>query len=221
MGILEILSTYRQGFLTGLLETIKLCCVVWGAGLLLGGAIGISATRFPRSVGIPVRLANFVLSGLPIIVLLFWLHYPLQAMWGVVINPFITASVAIGMVNVLNVADIVRNAIAGVPNQYLEAAKVCGIPPSTALWKIEIPLVSRNALPSLLLSQVNMLHLTLFASLISVDEIFRACQRINAVIYRPVEIYTALGLFFLLVCLPLNGLALWLRAKYTRDFSEK
>lgn len=221
VGILDILITYRQAFLTGLGVTLKLCGVVWSAGLILGGALGIAASRYPVWIGIPMRIGSFVLSGLPIIVLLFWLHYPLQAMWGVVIDPFITACVALGAVNLLAVADVVRNSISSVPRQYLEAAKVCGIPPTTTLWKIEIPLVTRSALPPLLLSQVTMLHLTLFASLISVDELFRACQRINAVIYKPVEIYTALGVFFLLVCLPLNGVAMWLKFRYTRDLSER
>ena len=66
-----------------------------------------------------------------------------------------------------------------------------------------------------------MLHATLFASLISVEEIFRVSQRINSTIYRPVEIYTALAFFFLLVCLPINLTAAYLKKRYTRDFSER
>ena len=66
-----------------------------------------------------------------------------------------------------------------------------------------------------------MLQATLFASLISVDEIFRVAQRINAVEYKPVEVYTALALFFLLVCLPLNGVALLLRHRFGHDLSER
>jgi polar amino acid transport system permease protein len=69
--------------------------------------------------------------------------------------------------------------------------------------------------------QVGMLHATLFASLISVEEIFRVSQRINSTIYRPVEIYTALALFFLMVCLPINLLAAYLKKRYTRDLSER
>ena len=49
---------------------------------------------------------------------------------------------------------------------------------------------------------------------------FRIAQRINATIYKPVEIYTALGLFFLAVSLPVNGLARLLKERYTRDISE-
>jgi ABC-type amino acid transport system permease subunit len=85
---------------------------------------------------------------------------------------------------------------------------------------IQLPLIFRQVLPGLLLLQVMMLHTTLFASLISVEEIFRVAQRINAQIYRPVEIYTALGVFFLMVSLPINGFALWFKAKFTRDISE-
>jgi len=65
-----------------------------------------------------------------------------------------------------------------------------------------------------------MLQATLFASLISVEDLFKVAQRINSMIYKPVEIYSALGIFFLLVCLPLNGLALWLKKRFTRNLSE-
>ena len=65
-----------------------------------------------------------------------------------------------------------------------------------------------------------MLQLTLFASLITVGEIFRVAQQINAQIYEPMQIYSALAIFFLVICLPLNGLAEWLKHKFTRDISE-
>jgi ABC-type amino acid transport system permease subunit len=65
------------------------------------------------------------------------------------------------------------------------------------------------------------LQSTLFGSLISVEEVFRVAQRINATAYQPVQIYTALALFFLLLCLPLYLLAYWLHMKFTRDYSER
>ena len=52
------------------------------------------------------------------------------------------------------------------------------------------------------------------------DEIFRVAQRINAVVYRPIEVYTALAVFFLMICLPLNGVAMYLEARFTRNLSE-
>lgn len=221
MSIFDILYNYRQGFTNGLLVTLSLCIIVWSVGLLIGGLIGIAGAHWKKAVGLPTKAIAFVLSGVPVLVFLFWVHYPLQTILGVIIDPFITTAITIATINVFSVAEIIRNSINNLPKQFIEAAKVCGIQPTKRLFKIELPIVLRYALPSLLILQVNMLHLSLFGSLISVDEIFRTCQRINAQIYKPVEIYTALGFFFLLVCLPINGLAEFLKIKFTRDISER
>lgn len=160
-----------------------------------------------------------MLGAVPTLVFLFWLHYPAQAMFNVVIDPFITATFTFSLLNIFGVADIVRGALDDFPKQYVLAARVCGLGLKQTVFKIQLPILLRMTLPALLLLQVSMLHITLFSSLISVEELFRVAQRINAQIYKPVEIYTALGVFFLIVCVPINGLALWLKRRFTRDLS--
>jgi ABC-type amino acid transport system permease subunit len=219
--VFEIISKYKEGFADGLFVTLQLCLIIWSSGILIGGTIGLLGARFKIAAGVPTRVISFLLSGIPVLVFLFWLHYPLQSLLNLVVKPFYTAALTISFINIFAVADIVRNAINDLTLQYKEAAIVCGISERRTLLKIQLPIVFRNILPSVLLTQVNMLHLTLFASLISVEEIFRVSQQVNAQIYQPVEIYTALGIFFLIVCLPLNGFAYWLKVKFARDFSEK
>jgi len=220
MTIWTIIITYRVALLAGLFVTLKLCLIIWFAGILVGAILGYLGSKYRREVGTPSRAVAFVLSGIPILVLLFWLHYPLQAMLRISIDPFFTAAFALSIINIFSVADLVRSALLNFPSQYNLAAKVCGLSPKTTFLKIEFPIILRQIIPSLLSLQVTMLQLTLFASLISVNEIFRVAQRINAIIYKPIEIYTALAIFFLIICLPLNGIALWLKHKYTRDISE-
>lgn len=221
MSVIDILINYYPAFLKGLAVTLQLCAIIWGCGIVLGAALGMAGMRSPLWVGLPSRSFSFFLSGVPLLVFLFWLHYPVQAVFNVVIDPFYTAAFTLSVVNIFSVADIVRGALKDFPRQYLIAAKVTGLTRRQTIFKIQFPLILRQALPPLLLLQVAMLHTTLFASLISVEEIFRVAQRINAQIYRPVEIYTALGVFFLAVSLPVNGFALWLRARFTRDISEQ
>jgi len=183
--------------------------------------LGILGAKWTFLVGIPSRVLSFALSGVPILVFLFWLHYPLQSMLQVAIDGFITAAVTLTIINAFAVADVIRGVLSDFPQQYVTAGMVCGMTPLQVLVYIQLPIVLRQTVPVLLMIQVNMLQATLFASLISVPEIFRVAQQINAQIYKPVEIYTALGVLFLCICLPLNGLALWLKARFTRDFSEK
>ncbi|MDP9191217.1 MAG: ABC transporter permease subunit [Acidobacteriota bacterium] len=220
MSLVRILIDYREAILDGLGMTLKLCVVIWTLGIVVGTLLGILANQWRSGLGWFVRGGSFVLSGIPILVLLFWLHYPLQSVLGVVIDPFYTAIAALSLMNIVSVAELVAVTLRDFPAQYVMAARVCGLSSKETIRRIQLPIIFRQILPGLLLRQVTVLQATLFASLISVDEIFRVAQRINAVVYRPVEVYTGLGIFFLLICLPMNGLALYLEARFTRDLSE-
>jgi len=219
--VFEIINKYKEAFSGGLLVTLYLCLIIWSSGLIFGSILGVLSQRFKIIIGVPTRIISFFFTGVPVLVFLFWLHYPFQEMIGINFDPFITTAVAISLINIFAVAGIVRNAINDLPSQYIEAAVVCGINEQKQLWHIKIPIVFRFVLPSFLITQVNMLQLTLFGSLISVNEIFRVSQQINSQIYQPIQIYTALGIFFLIVCLPINGVALYLKSKYTRNISER
>jgi His/Glu/Gln/Arg/opine family amino acid ABC transporter permease subunit len=221
MGAIEIVIAYRHEFLHGLTVTVQLCAIIWSVGIFAGVLLGAAGARWKLVVGAPSRFISFALSGIPVLVLLFWMYYPLQYLLGVDINPFPTAAATLCIINTFLVADQVRGVLNDFPLQYILAARACGLDERRTLWAIQLPIIFRQVIPNLLFIQVGMLQATLFASLISVNEIFREAQRINALVYRPVEIYSALALFFLAVCLPLHGLAQWLKIRYTRDFSEQ
>jgi len=220
MSVFDILVQYHQGFLMGLKVTLELYAIIVLVGVLAGIAFGVCAAA-NKTAGYTSQGAAFLLGAVPTLVFLFWLHYPVQAMFDVVIDPFYTAAFTLTIVNFFAVSELVRQAVQDFPQQYLIAGRVCGLSGKDIVMKIQLPMLFRQLLPGLLITQVGMLHATLFASLISVEEIFRVAQRINAQIYKPVEIYTALGVFFLIVCLPINLFAYWFKVKYTRDVSEK
>jgi polar amino acid transport system permease protein len=220
MSTIDILYKYREEFSLGILVTLKMCLLIWPIGLLAGSVLAVGGWKWPRVVGLPTRITAFLLSGIPILVFLFWLHYPLQTLLRIIVEPFWTAVAALSIVNTFLVAEAVRSSLADFPKQYLTAAKVCGLSARQTVLGIQFPIIFRQVLPGLLLIQVSMLQATLFASLISVDEIFRISQRVNSLVYRPVEIYTALAVLFLVVCLPMHAIAHWLRSRFSRDFSE-
>lgn len=221
MNVFEIISIYHKAFCQGLLVTFELAGITWVTGLAFGSITGAAAHRWPSSIGILLRVMSFVLSGIPFLVLLYWAHFPLQTLLKVVINPFTTASVVLSCVNTVIVAEVLRGSLDDFRDEYVVAAQVCGMTPVETLRYVKLPLVARQSIPTVLAAQVLMLQSTLFASLISVEEVFRVAQRINSAIYKPVEIYTVLALFFLLLCAPLYFLAYWLRQRFTRDVSEK
>ena len=215
-----IIWEYRDGFLHGLLITCEICLIVWSVGILMGTLVGFGAHK-RHGMCVTLKWVSNVITSMPVIVFLFWMHYPLQSILQIVIDPFVTSVVTFSVVNVLGVANIVSMALNDFPRQYLVAARTLGMSHKTIIRKIQMPLMLRSVLPPLLSLQVNMLQISLFSSFIGVEDIFRMAQRINSMAYKPIEIYTALGLFFIIICLPLNLLVEHLKNKYTRDISEK
>lgn len=217
---IDIIIRNKEGFLKGLLVTFQICFIVWLVGLLVGTFVGYFSSKY-KSLKTIIKTLSFVLSGVPVLVFLFWLHYPAQSLLHISVDPFYTTTFMLSLLNIIAVSEIVNNGVNNLPKQYVEVAKVCGMNSKDTFTKIQFPLIARHILPSLLTAQVNTLHLSLFASLISVEEIFRVSQRIISIEYKPVEVYTALGIFFLIVSLPINGFAIYLKNKYNRRLDEK
>lgn len=211
---------YYPTLLGGLLVSVELFLSVAVLGIVLGGFLGILGAR-DKTAGAIVRTASFVVAGIPLLVLLFWFYYPFQTLLGIQISAFSTAVITLGLVNIAAVAELVRGVLADFPKQYIIAAQIAGLSSNDIFRRIQFPMVFRQVIPSLLTTQLFILQATLFASLISVPEIFRVAQNLNAVLYRPVEIYSTLAVFFMLLLAPLYYLAYFLREKYTRDFSER
>ena len=221
MNILDIFFTYKEGFLQGLGVTLKLCFMVWFIGITVGVGFGVLSAKYQKSFGFFSKIFSGIISGVPVIVLLYWLYYPMQQQFQIDIPAFKVAVFALSFINIFMVSDLVSNAIVELPNQYILSAKVSGLREITIHLKIQIPLIFKQLLGPVLLVQISMLHNSIFASLINVDEIFRQIQRINAMVYKPIELYTALAMFFIVITVPLNMLAFYLKKKYAKDYSER
>ncbi len=221
MDIFDIFSTYKEGFLQGLGVPLKHCTLVWVIGVGVGTLFGILSAKYNRSFGVITKVFSTFISGVPVIVLLYWLYYPMQQQLQIDIPALNIAVFAFSFINVFMVADLVKNAIKDLPGQYLLAAKVSGLSDRTILTKIQIPLIFKQLLGPILLVQITMLHNSIFASLINVDEIFRQIQRINAMVYKPIELYSALAMFFIIITVPMNLFAYYLKKKYSKDYSER
>jgi ABC-type amino acid transport system permease subunit len=220
MILLNILTDYHRAIMLGLGATLVICGSAWSAGIIGGVIFGYVAQR-SKAFSSFLSVSSFLLLSIPVLVLLFWLHYPAQAILKITINPLITTIVTLSIINIVLTGELIKKALDNFPFQYVSVARVCGLPERKIFFKIKLPIIFRQVLPGIINLQVSILHMSLFGSLISVEEIFRIAQQINSQIYRPVEIYTALALLFVAISLPLNILAYYLRNRYTRDLSEE
>ena len=202
--MLDVLIQYHQLFLKGFLTTLKLLGLIVVIGVPFGVILGVWGGRYSNVGSWSINSLKFLTKVIPVLVLLFWLHYPLQALLEVVINPFWTTVIALGFINLIAVAFMIQSELKLLPISYREAGITLGMSKSQIVRYIELPILMKRALPNIVLNQASMLEYTLFASLISVPELFRVSQSINSLIYEPVAIYSLLVLFFFIILAPVH-----------------
>lgn len=215
--ILDLLSRYAPALAGGVAVTLKLAAVVWAGGLVAGIALGVLRASLSRNAARLSSFAALAVSSVPILVYLLWAYYPLQVLLNLSLTPFQTAALVFTIYNAVIISELIRGGIDDLPVAYTLAARVNGLSRSTYYRTILFPLLSRRILPAYLASQVVALHLTLFASLISVDELFRVTQRINAIEYDAVASYSLLALFYFALSFPLFLAARWAERRLVRD----
>jgi len=214
----NILAQYHHLLFQGFLTTIKLFGIIMLIGVPLGICIGLIGGRYSQETQKSIEGARFLTKVIPTLVFLFWFHYPLQGILGLVIDPFWTTAFVLGAINTVNVSSTISSELKLLPKIYREAALTLGLSLKEAILHIELPLLVRRATPQILFSQASMLEYTLFGSLISVPELFRTAQSINAIVYKPVEIYSLLMLFFLMILAPLHLTASWFKKNYHAEY---
>lgn len=172
MNPFEVIWEYRKAFVNGYLVTLELVILTCIFGTLFGilfELVSRYTNWFFRRV---IDLIAFGLSSIPALVILFWLYYPAQSIFSITLSPFITALIALVLINSFTIYRITSDALREFPKQYTSTAKVCGMKRWAIIRYIQGPLLFRAIIPRWLDQQVIILQTSVFASLISVEEIF-------------------------------------------------
>lgn len=188
--------------LAGLRTTLLLAGLAWAIGLPLGVVLGYAGSR-STEVRQTLIAGSHVILVTPFLVLLFWAHYPLQVMLGVVIPPFTTAAALLALYVTLCVAAIVARSLVDVIAEFGEMGRALQLHPRIFARRVAFPLAAQRAMKTMFIVAIASIQMTMFSSLIGVEDLFRAAQRVNANVSRPIEVFTAMAVLYLVVCTPL------------------
>lgn len=219
--MVDILTEYSTAFAGGLGTTLLLFGLISLIGLAVGVPAGVLVYRSGRFVRTLSKWLLVLLTSVPALVVLYWFYFPLPQLLAVELTPFWTAVLALSVINAASVMDLVASRLGAFPSVLDDLRAISGVSERFFLWKVRLPHATLHALPAYLLLCVVTLHATLFAGLISVGELFRVAQRVNATEYRPIEIYTAMAIFFVLTCLPLRLAAEWMERRVAARFGDR
>ncbi|NTF91511.1 ABC transporter permease subunit [Agrobacterium rhizogenes] len=194
-----------------LLAGIPLALELAAGSIVIGGLIGlfIALLRLSgiKALAAVAWLYVLVIRSIPLLVLLFLVYYGLgqftavrkSILWPFLRDPFWCALLALSINASAYAAEIIRGGLLSVSPNQIEAARACGMSPFLTFRRITLPLAIRQAIPAYSNELIAMVKATSLASLVTLLEISGIATNIAAETYRPIEVYVAAGIIYLMI----------------------
>lgn len=196
--LLDILvDSFPKILIPGLTVTLPLTAIAFSIAMVI--AVAAALAQFAR---VPVitqicRLYIWIFRGTPLLVQLFVVFFGMPKI-GITIAPFPAAVIVFSLNEGAYCAETVRAALESVPAGQLEAGLCAGLSYLQTMRRIILPQAMRTAFPPLSNSLIAMVKDTSLAANITVVEMLRATEQINARVYEPLALYIEVGLIYLL-----------------------
>ena len=194
-----LIDSFPKILLPGLTVTIPLTAIAF--------TFAMAMAQFAR-VPVATQLCRFyiwIFRGTPLLVQLFVVFFGLPKA-GITIDPFPAAVLVFSLNEGAYCAEIIRAALESVPPGQLEAGYCVGMSYLQTMRRIILPQAMRTAFPSLSNSLIAMVKDTSLAANITVVEMFKATEQINARVYEPLALYIEVGLIYLMFSTALTKL---------------
>ena len=203
-----LLDSFWKILLPGLTVTIPLTVISFSCAMVI--AVAMALAQF-ANVPVLKQFARFyiwVFRGTPLLVQLFVVFYGLPKI-GVVMDPFPAAILVFSLNEGAYCGETVRAALESVPTGQLEAGYCVGMSWMQTMRRIVLPQAMRTAFPPLSNSLIAMVKDTSLAANITVMEMFKVTEQINARVYEPLALYIEVGLIYLMFSTALTWLQRW------------
>ena len=145
--------------------------------------------------------------NVPLLVWLLWSYYALPIFFDINISAAMAAVFALSLYTGSYYAEILRAGIQSLDRGQMDAARAIGMSNTVAMKRIILPQAFRNMIPPLAGQTIITMKNTTLLSVISVPDLLYQSKDIAYATFRPMEVYTALGVIFLIILVPSNWIA--------------
>ena len=213
-----VIWRYLPALLTGLWTNILLTVlgfiaggVVLGTLLAIGNMSRLALVRWPCFIFVEFWRST------PLLVQAIWMHFAFPVLSGLQTTPFQSGLLAL----VFNVSaycsEIIRAGIMGVPRGQFEAARSLGLKTRIMWLKVILPQAVKIVIPPLIGTVISIFKATAILSVLALNDVMRAAQRISSYTFKPVEIYTTAAIIAFAVGLAITIAGSKLEARFRQD----
>jgi polar amino acid transport system substrate-binding protein len=215
-------ARYLPLLIDGAWVTIQLA--VWSFALAIVLALPLALARLYGPLWLRSLAIAYVefFRGIPVLLLLFFLYFGLPIMLSQMgltfsFDPFVAATIGLGLNYAAYEAEIYRAGIGAVPEGQWEAAASLGMPPSIAFRRVILPQAMRTILPPMTGDFVACFKDTSIASMVAVVELNKQYQILAKSSLKFFEIGLITAAIYLILSVPLGYLSRYLESRWSTE----
>jgi polar amino acid transport system permease protein len=184
--------------LKGAAMTMELTCVSMLFGMIIG--LGLALARISRNpfLSKPASLYIWWMRGTPLLMQLFLIYYGLPQA-GLTLDPFPAAVIGMTLNASAYIAEIFRGCIVSIDKGQKEAARSLGMTYMQSMRWVIFPQTLPRIIPPLGNEAVARLKDSSLVSTIAMVDLMRSAQQMIATTFRPLEVYFAAGILYLVL----------------------
>ncbi|SHO66102.1 polar amino acid transport system permease protein [Pseudoxanthobacter soli DSM 19599] len=203
----SVITQNAHLFAWGLLVTLEYTVITCVLGLIVGLMIALAQLSPLRTLRVVGMLFVEFFRNVPLLVWLLWSYYALPIFAGINISKQAAGILALSLYGGAYYAEILRAGIQSLDHGQADAAKALGMRPWQAMHRIILPQAFRQMIPPLAGQTIIQMKNTTLLSVITVPDLLYQASYVSSFTYRPMEVYTVVGLIFLAILIPSNYLA--------------
>jgi len=203
----SVITQNTDLILKGLLITLYYTVVTTVLGLAIGLIIALAQLTRISAIHWSGRLFVEFFRNVPLLVWLLWSYYALPIFLGINISKQLAGILALSLYGAAYYAEILRAGIQSLDKGQSDAARALGMSTGQAMQRIILPQAFRRMIPPLAGQTIIQMKNTTLLSVITVPDLLYQAGYISSFTYRPMEVYTAIGVVFLIILIPSNYLA--------------
>jgi len=214
---------YRQMLFDGTLGTFKIAVVAILMGVAIGALLAVMRLSQRRALILPALWFTEFYRNTPPLVHFFWAFYALPVVLGVSLAPYAAAIIALSTQSGAFYAEVFRGGVASIDKGQWEAARALGMLPRAVVLRVVLPQALQRMLPPFVERSFELIKTTALASTLAYSDLLYQAMQVNAITFRPLEVYTLVAAIFFIALLSLSAVAHGVEARFSRfaRFSEQ
>ncbi|MGY3750640.1 amino acid ABC transporter permease [Vagococcus acidifermentans] len=212
----ELFITHKDVLIEGLKVTLMASFIALAASLLIGTFMAILQVIPNKFLAkLAAIYVNFFRNvPLLIIVMFFFVVVP---MYGIPFDGFTSGTVGLTLYTSAFIADTVRAGIVGIPKGQMEAGLASGLKYYQVMWHIILPQAFKIVIPPLGNQFINLVKNSSILAMVTGADLMYQGDLIASQTFDTIGTYTLIGLFYLVMTLPVSYLMKYIENRLAEE----